>query len=118
MVAAVASEVLAPTRMSSKGQVVIPKEVRDRLGWKAGDTLLIEQTDDTIIIRGRNDEAAALREKLFGSPVPLDEIVGCLAHLVKADHKPARSNRHLRNAARAAFGRKWRKKEASNRVKP
>jgi AbrB family looped-hinge helix DNA binding protein len=91
------------TRMSSKGQVVIPKDVRNSLGWKSGDTLLVEQADDAIIIRIEKDEDAALREKLFGPPVPLDEITGSFAHLLKAGSRPARSNRNMREAARVAF---------------
>ena len=38
-------------RMSSKGQVVIPRDVRDRLGLKAGDYLLIELEGDEVKLR-------------------------------------------------------------------
>jgi len=34
-------ENLATTRMSSKGQVVIPEEIRDRLGLKAGTQFVV-----------------------------------------------------------------------------
>ena len=37
--------------MSSKGQVVIPRDVRDRLGLKAGDYLLIELEGDEVKLK-------------------------------------------------------------------
>ena len=33
---------LATTRLSSKGQVVIPEDVRQRLGLKAGDQFILK----------------------------------------------------------------------------
>jgi AbrB family looped-hinge helix DNA binding protein len=38
-------------KMSSKGQVVIPRELRDRLGLKAGDYLLVQLEDDEVKLR-------------------------------------------------------------------
>ena len=38
-------------KMSSKGQVVIPRDVRDRLGLKAGDYLLVELEGDEVKLR-------------------------------------------------------------------
>ncbi len=37
--------------MSSKGQIVIPRDVRDRLGLKAGDYILIELYGDEVKLR-------------------------------------------------------------------
>ena len=40
------------TSVSSKGQVVLPKAVRDRLGWREGDTLAVEvDNDDRVVLR-------------------------------------------------------------------
>lgn len=38
-------------KMSSKGQVVIPRELRDRLGLKAGDYLLVQLEDDEVKLK-------------------------------------------------------------------
>lgn len=42
---------LATTRMSSKGQVVIPEEVRDRLGLKAGVQFVVLGENDVVILK-------------------------------------------------------------------
>ena len=39
------------TRVSDKGQVVIPKDIRDRLGMKEGSKLLVMATDDAVILQ-------------------------------------------------------------------
>ncbi len=36
--------------MSSKGQVVIPKEIRDRMGAKRGQKFVIEEVDGSYIL--------------------------------------------------------------------
>ena len=39
------------TRMSSKGQIVLPKTVRDTHKWKTGAEFVIEEAGDGIILR-------------------------------------------------------------------
>ena len=41
----------ATTKMSSKGQVVIPEEVRDALGLKAGSKFVVVGEGDVIILK-------------------------------------------------------------------
>lgn len=41
----------ATTRMSSKGQVVIPEEVRTRLGLEAGTRFVVVGEDDVVILK-------------------------------------------------------------------
>ena len=44
-------ESLATTRMSSKGQVVIPEEIRDRLGLQAGTQFVVVGNRDVVILK-------------------------------------------------------------------
>ncbi len=39
------------TRLSSKGQVVIPRKIRDALGLSVGETFLVMGEDDTFIFK-------------------------------------------------------------------
>ncbi len=39
------------TRLSSKGQIVIPQHVRDELGLKEGETFVVLGKEDTIILK-------------------------------------------------------------------
>lgn len=42
---------LATTKMSSKGQVVIPEEIRKRLGLNAGSQFIVVGEKDTVILK-------------------------------------------------------------------
>jgi AbrB family looped-hinge helix DNA binding protein len=42
---------LATTKMSSKGQVVIPEEIRKRLKLKAGDQFVVVGEKDVVILK-------------------------------------------------------------------
>lgn len=42
---------LATTRMSSKGQVVIPEDIRNRLRLKSGSRFVVVGKDDVIILK-------------------------------------------------------------------
>jgi AbrB family looped-hinge helix DNA binding protein len=42
---------IATTKMSSKGQVVIPEEIRDRLGLKAGIQFVVIGERDVVILK-------------------------------------------------------------------
>ncbi len=44
-------ETLATTRMSSKGQVVIPEEIRERLGLQAGTQFIVVGNRDVVILK-------------------------------------------------------------------
>jgi AbrB family looped-hinge helix DNA binding protein len=39
------------TKVSAKGQVVIPKDLRERMNLKEGDTLLIYSKDSMLVMR-------------------------------------------------------------------
>lgn len=61
------SETIA-TRLSTKGQVILPKRIRDLRNWTAGMDLLVEDTPAGVLI----------------TPAPktvsMDEIFGCLKY--------------------------------------
>lgn len=59
------------TRVSSKGQVVLPKEVRDRHGWLAGTELEVESEGDVVILRPRRAYPRTTLEDVVGC-VPYD----------------------------------------------
>ena len=42
---------LATTKMSSKGQVVIPEDIRKRLKLKAGSQFVVVGEDDVVILK-------------------------------------------------------------------
>jgi AbrB family looped-hinge helix DNA binding protein len=42
---------LATTKMTSKGQVVIPEEIRKRLGLEAGSQFVVVAEKDTVIMK-------------------------------------------------------------------
>jgi AbrB family looped-hinge helix DNA binding protein len=42
---------LATTRLSSKGQVVIPEEIRERLGLKEGSQFVVVGERDVVILK-------------------------------------------------------------------
>ena len=56
------------TKLSTKGQVVLPKAIRKRRNWEAGAELVIEETEDGVILR---------RAPIF-PPTTLDDVVGML----------------------------------------
>lgn len=72
----------AETKVSAKGQVVIPKSVRDELDWPTGTRLQVEKVGGTVTLRpikgerGRLtiEEFIARRPKYKGPPLSLEEI--------------------------------------------
>ena len=61
---------MARTRLSSKGQVIIPKAVRDRHGWEPGVELEVEDQGDAVVLRSA---------RLF-PPTTVEEVYGCLKY--------------------------------------
>ena len=58
------------TRLSTKGQIILPKGIRDSRAWGPGTEFTIEETDDGVLLR-----AAGRIE-----PTELDEVAGCLRY--------------------------------------
>lgn len=74
----------AKTRLSAKGQVVIPKDVRDHLGLKAGQELDVIEVSGGVLLRVKAarttlsfDEATARIRKAIvyrGPPLPVEAL--------------------------------------------
>lgn len=59
-------------KVGPKGQVVIPKDIRDLLNIKPGSEILIELNGNEIVIRAAHDEENFL-EKFIKTPKKLKE---------------------------------------------
>ncbi|TLX97859.1 MAG: AbrB/MazE/SpoVT family DNA-binding domain-containing protein [Thaumarchaeota archaeon] len=53
--------VIDVTRVSDKGQVVIPKEIRDKLGFKEGTRLIVVATEDAVVLQRIEAVAGKIR---------------------------------------------------------
>jgi AbrB family looped-hinge helix DNA binding protein len=62
------------TKLSSKGQVIIPKALRDAYRWKVGQELIVIDTGDGILFK----------PKQSFPKTTLDEVAGCLDYKGKA----------------------------------
>lgn len=87
--------------MSVKGQVVIPKDVRDQMGWREGTKLEAVNTPQGVLLRDipiqrkalSVDEALArihARIKYDGSPISIEEMNESISDMFKN----AESERH------------------------
>jgi AbrB family looped-hinge helix DNA binding protein len=54
------------TTVSTKGQVILPKAVRERRDWSAGTRLLVEDTADGVLLKRAPAFAATRPEEVFG----------------------------------------------------
>lgn len=68
------------TKMSSKGQVIIPKALRSRYNWDIGQKLVVIDTGDGILLKASHSfnktelEQVAGILKYSGKPVSIDEM--------------------------------------------
>lgn len=65
---------MTTTKLSSKGQVVIPKHLRQSYQWEAGQDLFVIDTGNGILLKAKN-------------PFPettLDQVAACLKYTGKA----------------------------------
>ena len=58
------------TTVSTKGQVILPKAIRQALRWEAGTRLVVENTPEGVLLKPAPVFAEARGEDVFG----------CLAH--------------------------------------
>jgi len=58
------------TRLSSKGQIILPKAVRDSHNWTAGTDFTVEDTGDGVLLR-------PIKKGPF---TRLEDVAGCLKY--------------------------------------
>lgn len=80
------------TRMSSKGQVIIPKPLRAMHHWTAGTELEVIDTGNGLLLRPITTFA----------PTRLDDVAGCLPH-----SGPALSDDDIAAALAAGAKEQW-----------
>lgn len=61
-------------RLSSKGQIVIPKAIRDKHHWREGQELEVIESDDGLVLKGKRPFNRA----------DLKDVAGCLPYNGKA----------------------------------
>ena len=59
---------MAKTRLSSKGQIILPKSIRESNAWESGMEFTVEPSGNGVVLR-----PAALFQ-----PTRLDDVAGCL----------------------------------------
>lgn len=68
-------------KVTSKGQITIPVEIRQALGVKPGDKLIFERTVDGVTVARQNDEDLFEKMRGIGTGIPeldngtIDDIV-------------------------------------------
>jgi AbrB family looped-hinge helix DNA binding protein len=80
------------TIVSTKGQVILPKAIRQQRRWGAGTRLVVENTPDGVLLRPVPPFAVTKPEDVFGSlphggvPKSLKEMAAGIAAEVKRRH--------------------------------
>jgi AbrB family looped-hinge helix DNA binding protein len=87
------------TRLSSKGQIVLPLSIRQKRKWEPGTQLTVEETEDGVLLRPAKpfppttmDELIAILEKnkYKGKPKTLAEMDEAIAIGVRDRHARGR----------------------------
>jgi AbrB family looped-hinge helix DNA binding protein len=85
------------TRLSSKGQIIIPKAVRDAHGWGEGTEFTVEDTNDGIVLRPE-------RKRLFPKKT-IEEVIGCSGYM-----GPPKTLEDMKRGVDEAMRERWDRK--------
>ena len=87
---------MATTKISSKGQIVLPLAVRTRRKWQPGTTLTVEETADGVLLRPAKPFPPTTLDQVSeilqykGKPKTLEEMEEGIVREVKARHDRGR----------------------------
>lgn len=83
---------MARTALSTGGQVVIPKEIRDRCGWSPGTVLEVEEVRGVIHLRPASASVPFDADALFGCiksrgpSLSAQEMDACVDQMFREEH--------------------------------
>lgn len=80
------------TRLSSKGQVIIPKSVRENWHWNEGQEFFVENIEEGILLKPKNPF----------NQTSLLEVVGCLKHEGKK-----KTEKEIKAIIKKSWKEKW-----------
>lgn len=83
------------TTVSTKGQVILPKAIRDQRHWQAGTELVVEDTPDGVLLKAAPFFAPTRPEDVFGS-LPYKEAAKTIEEM-QAGIAAEAKRRHARN---------------------
>lgn len=76
------------TKLSTKGQLILPKAIREKLKWHPGTELIVEDTPDGVLIKLAPKAKPATLDQLVGAlrregpPLSLDDMEAGVARIV------------------------------------
>jgi AbrB family looped-hinge helix DNA binding protein len=80
------------TVVSTKGQVILPKAIRDQRAWRAGTRLVVENTEDGVLLRAAPVFAPTQAADVFGcvgyagAPKTLEDMRTGITQEIKRRH--------------------------------
>jgi AbrB family looped-hinge helix DNA binding protein len=80
------------TTVSTKGQVILPKAIRDQRRWEAGTELVVEDTAEGVLLKAKPVFPRTRPKDVFGSapytgpPRSIEEMNAAIAAEVKRRH--------------------------------
>lgn len=80
------------TTVSTKGQVILPKAIRDQRRWEAGTELVVEDTPEGVLLKAKPVFPRTRPKDVFGSapyngpPRSIEEMNAAIAAEVKRRH--------------------------------
>ena len=84
------------TTISTKGQVILPKALRDKKRWAVGTRLVVEETPEGLLLKPERIFPPTRHEDAFGClkydgpPVTLEEMDAAITEEVLARHARGR----------------------------